>query len=150
PNSGKTTVLDVVAHFLRRRGVPIVEFNGGARYAPPWESQLCEIHHFLSSGDVRHFLSLKHKRNSPTTVHLLDRGLVDRVIFTRALHQLGRVSRAHRDGIESMIGIPELNGAIDLCLVFTTSSALSLARESKNKLTADHGRIVNTTLLDQL
>ena len=29
PKSGKTTVMDVISHYLRREGLPVAEFHGG-------------------------------------------------------------------------------------------------------------------------
>lgn len=83
-------------------------------------------------------------------VHLLDRGLVDRIIFTNALKEMSRVTAGHADAINAFFGIPEMYQQIDLCFVFVTTPALSLQREERNKLSRKSGRVMNNSFLANL
>ena len=149
PKSGKSTVMDVVSHYLRRMGLPVKEFHGGGRYAPIGKNELGRLNLYLACEAVRYCLAT-HEEDSAPRLHLLDRGLVDRVIFTRALHAMKRVSTAHADSIERLVATPDLRDEIGLCFVFTASPQLSLRRESANRLTGNQGRVMNYTFLTHL
>ncbi|WP_330176583.1 hypothetical protein OG875_25640 [Streptomyces sp. NBC_01498] len=146
PKSGKTTVMDVISHYLRREGLPVAEFHGGGRYAPLGKSDLGRLNLYLACDAVRYCLST-HAEGSAPRIHLLDRGLVDRMLFTRALLSMGKVSPAHAESIGRLVEIPDLRDEIDLCFVFTTSPRASLAREAVNKLTSHQGRVMNDHFL---
>lgn len=150
PKSGKTTTLDIVAHYLKRSGVPVSEFHGGGRYAPLGKSDQGKLNLYLACEAVRRVVTVGATPGAHPRLYLLDRGLLDRYIFTCALKNLGRLTDAHHTAIASFFSAPELERQIDLAFVFTTSSTISLARENKNSLTTDSGRVMNTTMLDAL
>lgn len=149
PKSGKTTVLDVVSHFLRRHQVPLSEYHGGGRYAPIGKDQLGRLNLYLASEALRYVLSSTQVGWAPK-VHLMDRGLVDRTIFTEALLKVGRIGASHAGTIRNMVALPEVAGLVDVCAIFVTSPELSLQREQKNKLVQRDGRVMNTSLLSDL
>jgi thymidylate kinase len=149
PKSGKTTVMDVVVHYLKRSGVPIAEYHGGGRYAPLGKKDLARLNLYLACEAIRYCLTT-HVEGSPARVHMLDRSLVDRMIFTNALESMERVSAGHSATIRNLFDIPELNNEEDLCFVFTTTPEISLSRESRNKLTNNKGRVMNTGFLEGL
>lgn len=97
PKSGKTTILDVVSHYLRRQRVPIAEHHGGGRYAPLGKENLGKLNLYLACEAVRYVVSTSQDGLSPR-VHLLDRGIVDRLIFTRSLARWIRSSFASACG----------------------------------------------------
>lgn len=149
PKSGKSTILDIVSHLLRRSKFPTTEFHGGGRYAPIGKQDLSALNIYLATDAVRHLL-LVGNDGTPPSIHLMDRGINDRRIFTHALHRLGKVDDSHRAAIESLLALPTIASKVDLCFVFTVPSELSLARENKNKLITTDGRVMNTELLDSL
>jgi len=146
PKSGKTTVMDVVSHYLRRSGLPVAEFHGGGRYAPLGKGDLGRLNLYLACEVVRYCLSI-HAESAPSRIYLLDRGLVDRTLFTDALAAMNRISREHADIIKQLFACPELEDGEDICFVFSTTPQISLARESENKLTASTGRVMNDSFL---
>lgn len=149
PKSGKTTVMDVLSHYLRRVGLPVAEFHGGGRYAPIGKSDLGRLNLYLACEAVRYCVST-HAEGSAPRIHLLDRGPVDRTLFTRTLLSMGRVTPAHAETVERLVDMPELRDEIAVCFVFTTSPKVSLAREAANKLTTEQGRVMSDAFLTGL
>jgi thymidylate kinase len=148
PKSGKTTILDAISHYLRRRRINITEYHGGGRYAPVGKEDLGALNVYLACQTVQHILENSSSRRLPR-LHLMDRGIVDRLIFTQALAKVSRVSLRHRSSIEGLLLCEEINPP-DICFVFVTTPELSLARESVNKLIDSFGRVMNSELLEQL
>lgn len=149
PKSGKTTVLDIVAHYLRRQSLPVAEFHGGGKYAPIGKQDLPGLNIYLACESLRYVLAADQLYREPR-IHLMDRGVVDRIIFTIALNSIGRLSDEQRGSMLSMLALPEVITKIDKALVFITDPKKSLARETINKLSDRDGRIMNTSLLTAL
>lgn len=149
PKSGKTTVLDIVSHRIRRAGWPVDDFHGGGRYAPIDKRHLTSLNLYLA-GSALQYLAAVGADERPPRFHLLDRGLNDRVIFSRALGSLGLVKDSHVEAVETLAREPGVRGRVDVCFVFVTSPDLSLRREHANRLTQATGRIMNTTRLEAL
>jgi thymidylate kinase len=149
PKSGKTTVLDIVSHRIRRAGWAVADFHGGGRYAPVGKKDLASLNLYLA-GSALQYVATIGADERPPRFHLLDRGLNDRVIFSRALLSLGLLDDAHVAAIEQLAGLPDVRSKVDLCFVFTTTSELSLQREHANRLTAADGRIMNATRIEAL
>ncbi len=153
PKSGKTAVLDVVGHYLKRVGWSVSEFHGGGRYAPITKEHLAELDVFLACQIVQQLLMIKsaaRPANARPTIHLFDRGLLDRTIFARALTDLERTTPGHLEEILSLATLDELDGVVDCAFVFTTSVQLSLAREAENQIVGDGGRVMNRMVLSAL
>ena len=67
-------------------------------------------------------------------------GQLDRVIFSRAFQQLGRLSPEHVLAVEAAFSAPELlDRVVDHAFVFVTAPAVSLEREERNKLVFSAG-----------
>lgn len=149
PKSGKTTISDIVSHYLRReQNLDVSEFHGGGRYAPLTKKDLGSLNLYLACQAVQHVLVAR----GPTDrdVHLMDRGLVDRLIFTNALSAMGRIGPDHESAVRGILAAPELKEAVSCTFVFITSSELSLERETRNKLSPKDGRVMNSELLGHL
>ncbi|MFD2792942.1 hypothetical protein ACFS27_05195 [Promicromonospora vindobonensis] len=149
PKSGKTTVLDVVSHRIRRAGWAVADFHGGGRYAPIDKSDLASLNLYLV-GSALQYLAAVGADERPPRFHLLDRGLNDRIIFSRALNAVGLVTDSHLAAVEAISGEPDVRRRVHVCFVFITTPEISLQREAANRLTAAEGRIMNTTKLEAL
>lgn len=149
PKSGKTTVLDIVSHRIRRAGWAVADFHGGGRYAPVGKKDLASLNLYLA-GSALQYVAAIGADERPPRFHLLDRGLNDRVIFSRALQSLGLLGDAHVAAVEQLAGLPDVQSKVDLCFVFITTSELSLQREHVNRLTVADGRIMNSTRIEAL
>lgn len=149
PKSGKTTTLDVVAHYLRRNSLSVSEFHGGGRYAPIDKRNIGELNIYLACEAVRYLLSIGQRDCAPR-VHLMDRGVIDRTIFTMALNSLERLSDQQYDSLGRLMSLTEVTRRLDMAFLFVTSPQKSLEREAFNKLTSRDGRVMNTPLLSAL
>lgn len=149
PKSGKTTVLDVVSHRIRRAGWAVGDFHGGGRYAPIDKNDLASRNLYLA-GSALQYLAAVGADERPPRFHLLDRGLNDRIIFSRALNALGLVTDSHLAAVEAIASEPGVRSRVHACFVFVTTPEISLQREAANRLTTAEGRIMNTTKLEAL
>jgi thymidylate kinase len=149
PKSGKTTVLDIIAHYLRRQKIPVAEFHGGGKYAPIAKSDLPGLNIYLACEAMRYVVAADQLYREPR-IHLMDRGIVDRIIFTLALSSTGQLSGEQRDRTLGALGLPDVVSKVDKALVFVTDPEVSLAREMRHKLSARDGRVMNSTLLTAL
>lgn len=149
PKSGKTTVLSIVAQYLRRNGYALEEFHGGGRYAPIGKGDLPALNLYLAC-EVARFLMPIGRDCRTASIHLLDRGPNDRQIFTSALASLGQVSHAHAHALGALLDECAQLTEVDACFIFTTSTSLSLERENQNSLTNLDGRVMNPILLGAL
>ncbi|WP_285103999.1 hypothetical protein [Promicromonospora sp. MEB111] len=149
PKSGKTTVLDILSHRIRRAGWTAADFHGGGRYAPVGKKNLASLNLYLA-GSALQYVATIGSDERPPRFHLLDRGLNDRVIFSRALRSLGLLDGVHVAAIEQLADVPDVRSKVDLCFVFTTTSELSLRRERANRLTTADGRIMNSPRIEAL
>lgn len=149
PKSGKTTVVDIVSHTLKRRGYLVADYHGGGRYAPVGKDDLAALNLVLTSNAVN-YLAVVGNDARPPRIHLMDRGVLDRVVFTTALRQLRRISDGHASAVTGLCLLPELVDKLSAAFVFTTSPTLSIERELENKLEVADGRVMNTTMLTAL
>lgn len=151
PKSGKTTLIDIVSHYLRRTGYAddISDFHGGGRYAPIKKNDINRLNLYLATESMRYLLCVKNPDRKPK-IHLMDRGINDRIIFSEALCKEGRVSTENKDAIESILLLDEFSNEVDCLFVVTTSVELSLERENKNTIIKTQGRVMNNNLLQDL
>jgi thymidylate kinase len=150
PKSGKTTVLDIVAHYLKREGLRLGEYHGGGRYAPIDKTSIASLNMLLAAKAAEYILTTSERERDGNRVFLLDRGVFDRYIFTRMLEDEGRIDAAESRAIRSFLLAPRLTRPTDAVFAFTTSPALSLRREYANKLVEREGRVMNNDRLDRL
>ncbi len=89
PQSGKTSVRETLAHYLKRMEYPLVEFNGGSRHSrfPINRMPIGELNEKLAYNIESFVRSIGEKQDLDHNIYLLDRGLIDRCIFTDALVQ---------------------------------------------------------------
>ena len=149
PKSGKTTILNIVAQYMRRKGTVLNEFHGGGRYAPIGKGDLPTLNLYLAAEATRFLLPVGREGRTPRA-HLLDRGILDRLIFTRALGSLNRLSVQHVAAVEGLLA--EVAQLVDIgaVMVFTTDVESSLRRENINSLVGGQGRVMNNSLLGAL
>lgn len=150
PKSGKTTVLDIVAHYFKREGLRLGEYHGGGRYVPIDKTAIASLNMLLAAKAAEYVLTTSERERDGTRVFLMDRGVFDRYIFTRMLEEEGRIDAAESRAISSFLLAPRLTRPIDAVFAFTTSPAISLRREYANKLVEREGRVMNADRLGNL
>lgn len=67
-------------------------------------------------------------------IYLIDRGIIDRCIFTDALVQDNKVSPGQAEEIHQFLAAPEFLEKLDGVFIFVTSPETALYREYKGKL----------------
>lgn len=136
PQGGKTSVKGTLAHFLKRMEYPVVEFNGGSRYSrlPIYRMPIGELNQKLAQ-HIEKFVRVIAERPGPdASIYLLDRGLIDRCIFTKALALDKKVSQEQEKSLYEFLTSPVLLDKLDGVFIFTTSPETALEREYAGKL----------------
>lgn len=157
PQSGKTAVKEILAHFLKRMEYPVVEFNGGSRYSslPIHRMPIGELNQKLAQNIERFVRSITEKPGSEHNIYLLDRGLIDRCIFTKALALDNKVSQKQEEILYEFLTPVDLLDMLDGVFIFTTSPETALKREYKDKLVAHRdvqaqGDVMNERFLNEI
>lgn len=150
PKSGKTTICDSIIHFLKRSGLPITEYHGGGRYAPIDKSAIASLNLYLAVTAVEFVVTSIEREKTRNRIFVMDRGLFDRRVFTRALLDLGTIDTDEARIVNDFLGLPRVINHIDGVFLFVTSPEISLKREYKNKIVERPGRVMNRDFLTAL
>jgi hypothetical protein len=157
PRSGKTLAKEILAHYLKRMDYPLVEYNGGSRYSrlQIYRMSIGELNERLAQ-DIESFVrSIVEKQDSDHNIYLLDRGLIDRCIFTDALVQDKKVSPEQAERLYKSLTMPELLEKLDGVFIFVTSPETALYREYADKLVErenvrSQGDVMNELFLHEM
>ena len=157
PQSGKTSVRETLAHYLKRMEYPLVEFNGGSRHSrfPINRMPIGELNEKLAYNIESFVRSIGEKQDLDHNIYLLDRGLIDRCIFTDALVQDNKVSPKQAEKLYAILTMPELLEKLDGVFIFVTSPETALDREYASKLVKrkdvrSQGDVMNEHFLRQM
>ena len=91
PKSGKTTIGDILSHSLKRSNITVKDYHGGGRYSPIEKKNLPSLNLWLANSAIQYILETKEIEYKKDTIHLLDRGLFDRCVFTKALLKMKKI-----------------------------------------------------------
>ena len=157
PQSGKTSVEQILAHYLKRMEYPVVEFNGGSRHsglATIYSIPIGKLNEHLAN-NIENFVRSIDKRQSPYNIYLLDRGLIDRYIFTDALVRVNKVLPNQAEKLYKSLTAPELLEKLDGIFIFTSSPQTALDREYADKLVKhkdvrSQGDVMNERFLSEM
>ena len=157
PQSGKTSVEGILAHYLKRMEYPVVEFNGGSKHSglsTIYSMPIGELNEYLAN-NIEKFVHSIEKKQNPYNIYLLDRGLIDRYIFTDALARVNKVSPNQAEKLYESLTAPELLEKLDGVFVFTTSPQTALDREYADKLVKrkdvrSQGDVMNERFLSEM
>jgi len=157
PQSGKTSVREILAHYVKRMEYPLVEFNGGSRHSrfPIYRMPIGELNEQLAFNIESFVRSIGEKQDLDHNIYLLDRGLIDRCIFTDALVQANKVSSKEAEKLNAILTMPELLEKLDGVFIFVTSPETALDREYASKLVKrkdvrSHGDVMNEHFLHKM
>ena len=136
PQSGKTFVKAILAHYLKRMDYPVVEYNGGSRYSglPIYRMPIGELNEKLARHIQNVVRSIVGGQNPDHNIYFLDRGLIDRCIFTDALARDKKVSQETAEKLYASLTAPGLLERLDGVFIFITSPETALVREYAGKL----------------
>src|SRR6266567_4792282 len=136
PQSGKTAVKDILAHYLKRMEYPLEEHNGGSRYSgfPIYDMPIGELNERLAKNIESLMRFILEKQNAEHKIYLLDRGIIDRCIFTNALVQDKKISQEQAKKLYEALTVPTFLERLDGVFIFITSPETALVREYAGKL----------------
>lgn len=147
PQSGKSTLEDIVAHFLKREGYIIEEFQGGSRHSPLRFSSIADLNVWLASKISGFVIGAVGREAATHKIFLLDRGLIDRCMFTDTLLREGKIDENTTSATKAFLTSPRLLQNIDGVFVFVTTPNLAIMRENENKLVESEGGVMNKAFL---
>lgn len=150
PQSGKSTIEEIVAHFLKRQGFPIEEYRGGSRYSPLRFAPIADLNMLLACKVVEFVVSTSEREKAVNKIFLLDRGLIDRYMFTETLLRRGQIDSESAHATRMFLTSPQLMRKIDGVFVFITTPELAMIRENQNKLVANEGGVMNRAFLREM
>lgn len=136
PQSGKTVVKEILAHYLKRMEYPQIEFNGGSRYSgfPIYQMPIRQLNEELARNIERFMHETLERQKSEHTIYLLDRGVIDRCIFTDTLVRKNYVFQEQAKKIYKFLSAPQFLEMLDGVFIFVTSPETALTREYEGKL----------------
>ena len=151
PKSGKSTCIDIVAHFLRRLGYKVLAPTEGASKRTPYylKEDLVAFNTWSASYALMHLLEGLHGSDK-YHLAILDRGLFDALAWFELLYVEDQVSLEDRDSVQNFLRISTWRSVIDMVLLFRTDATTSLDREHRDKLIVEHGRAMNPTFIEKL
>ena len=151
PKSGKSTCIDIVAHFFRRSGFRVLAPTEGASKRTPYylKDDLVAFNTWSASYALTHILE---GLNSSDKYHLaiLDRGLFDALAWFQRLLNQGKINQSECEQIHNFLLIEKWRSAIDYVFLFKADPATSLERENRFTLTDEPGRAMNPQSLEEL
>jgi hypothetical protein len=150
PQGGKTTIANIVAHYLERKGFIIEEFSGGSRYSPLRFSSIADLNVWLACKAAEFVVGALGREKSSHKIFLLDRGLIDRCMFTDALLRQDKIDELTAHATKLFLTSPRFLQNIDGVFVFVTTPELAMIRENENKLVETEGRVMNKAFLKDM
>ena len=151
PKSGKSTCIDIVAHFFRRIGYKVLAPTEGASKRTPYylKDDLMAFNTWSASYALMHVLEGLHGSDK-YHLAILDRGLFDALVWFELLHVDNQVTLEDRDSVQNFLRIPTWRTVIDMVLLFRTDASTSLEREHRDKLIEEPGRAMNPSFIAKL
>ena len=151
PKSGKSTCIDIVAHFFRRLDYKVLAPTEGASRRTPYylKDDWVAFNTWSASYALMHVLEGLHGSDR-YDLAILDRGLFDALAWFELLQARDEITLDERDRVHNFLRIDNWCSVIDAVLLFKADPDTSLNRESKDKLIEEQGRAMNPGVLQQL
>jgi hypothetical protein len=148
PKSGKSTTIDVIAHFFRRMGFKVRAPTEGASKRTPYhlKKDLVAFNLFTLNYAISELLDAYYNVDRPDLV-ILDRGTVDSLAWLRYLLEDGKLDQADFDTLRNFALLPLWRDRLSKVYLFTCAPEVSLERENAAKLTRRTGRAMNEKTL---
>jgi len=123
--------------------VPLHKIRYGILYNAP----IADLNLSIACKTAKFVIEIVKSKRADNQIFLLDRGLIDRCIFTDTLlrHQL--IDPVSAQITKGLLTLPQLLDSIDEVFVFVTSPEIALEREYRNKLVRKDGEVMNPGFL---
>lgn len=151
PKSGKSTNIDILAHFFKRMGFKIWAPTEGASKRTPYHLRrnLVAFNTWSLNYAISELLVAYYNVERPDLV-VLDRGPFDSIAWMRMLQKDGTLAVEGLKIIEQFALHPQWFRLINRIYLFTCSPEVSLERENQSKLTRQGGTAMNEPMLRKL
>ncbi|NLT50787.1 MAG: hypothetical protein GXX85_07735 [Ignavibacteria bacterium] len=145
PKSGKTTVVNSLALFLRRNEIPTIIITERATVCPIKNKEHPDFN--IWTGCTSLINMLNYKQRDDYFVIIIDRGIFDTLIWLNLLNQSGKLNDNDLKTFENFFLLERWRTKVDLVICMKTSIEKSLEREFKDLLTDIEGSIMNKPFL---
>ena len=151
PKSGKSTCIDILAHFFRRLDFKVLAPTEGASQRTPYylKENWLAFNTWSASYALMHVLEGLYGSDK-YDLAILDRGLFDALAWFELLQKQEKITHEERDIVHAFLRINEWRSVIDAVFMFRTDPETSLERENQNKLITEPGSTMNHDILSQL
>ncbi len=148
PKSGKTTVVNSLALFLRRNDIPCIVVKERASVCPINNKQHPDFNLWTSLTTLTNILNYKH--SDKYFVIIVDRGIFDALVWLNLLNKIDKLNDSDLEQIEKFFLMKRWMKMIDLVISMKADVKIALDREFKDLLTDKGGRIMNHDFLTKL
>lgn len=147
PKSGKSTSIEAIRYFFIRHGFRVRVLTERASLCPiPMKGHL-----FFNTWCACSMLAdlLEHV-DSETDVILIDRGLIDALVWMTLQGQREELTYDEARTIESFLLLERWSSLIDLGVMMNVSSNEAIRRENSHRITSKAGSIMNPEVLSSI
>jgi hypothetical protein len=151
PKSGKSTCIDIVAHFFRRMSFSVLAPTEGASKRTPYylKSDWAAFNTWSACYALTHVLEgLYHSDRYHLAI--LDRGLFDALVWFELLANDKVITADDRDKVHQFLLIDKWRSVINTVFLFQADPDTSMEREIRDKLVPDVGTAMNPAVLTRL
>lgn len=146
PKTGKTLLSNAIERIARREGLEVRHFHGGGRYVPLSGKGSAQFNAAVAARNTYTLLCMAQSNH----FHIMDRGVVDALIFTAALKECKRISHREAKAIESFVDQEYIWRSLDrVTLLFASVDTLA-ERETRSTGRMRDGSINNKIIRQAL
>jgi ADP-ribose pyrophosphatase YjhB (NUDIX family) len=148
PKSGKTTTMTSLQIFLKRNGLRTRTLTERASVCPVPDKEDPNFNLWTSTSAISELVESMATSGTDTDVIIADRGIFDALCWFTWLHEHNKLRDDDHEAIVRFLTSPLVRSPIDLVLVFTAGSEVSMKREYAGLLTRKPGSIMNERTLE--
>jgi thymidylate kinase len=151
PKSGKSTCIDIVAHFFRRMEFRVLAPTEGASKRTPYylKNDLIAFNTWSACYALTHVLEGLYHADK-YHIAILDRGLFDALAWFDLLSADGTMANTDCEKVQNFLIMDKWLSAIDFVFLFRADPVTSMERENADKIIEDFGRAMNPPFLGSL
>jgi predicted NUDIX family phosphoesterase len=148
PKAGKSSIIGIVSHFLRRAGFRVGQPAEGAslRLPPDLKDDWLAFNAWTACYALTTILEDSHA-GEPDEIVLLDRGLFDACAWMMYLESQEKISKSDREAVVGFLTLDLWRRRQAGVFSFTADHRTSLERETSDRLTSQVGRAMNPDVL---
>jgi predicted NUDIX family phosphoesterase len=147
PKSGKSTSVEAIRHFFSRHGFRVHVLAERASVCPiPMKGHL-----FFNTWCASTMLAeLLENVETETDLIIVDRGLLDALVWLTLQRQRGEVTAEEARTIEEFLLLDRWRSLIDLAVVMNVSADEAMSRENSQRISRKSGSIMNLAVLSAI